>query len=111
MNTRANMLKVLLSLSKPIEEITKALSELDWDSDELVVIEMEHIKRILERYLSGELNEAAIETWANTVEYREDIGLSEKNEGVVKELIHELANPDLTQRLTPERARALIMKS
>ncbi len=108
MNDRTEALKALLSLNKPIEEVTATLSKYDWDSNELVVIEIDHIRQVLKRYISGELNEAIIENWANVIECRDDIGLSGEAEVVIEELIHELANPDLTQKLTPERAQALV---
>lgn len=108
MDERTDALKALLSLNKPIEDITTTLSKFDWDSDELVVIEIDHIRQALKRYISGELTEAIIENWANAIECRDDVGLSEESEDVIAALIHELANPDLTQKLTPERAQALI---
>jgi len=108
MGERTDALKALLSLNKPIEDITTTLSKFDWDSDELVVIKIDHIRQVLERYISGELNEAIIENWANAIECRDDVGLSQEAEDVIAGLIHELANPDLTQKLTLERAQALI---
>jgi len=108
MDVRTDALRALLNLSKPIEDIATTLSRVDWDSDELVIIEISHIGKILKRYISGELNESIIENWANAIECRDDIGLSEEAKNVIAALIHELANPDLTQKLTPERAKALI---
>ena len=110
MDDRAETLKALLNLNMPIEKITATLSKFDWDSDELVVIEVGHIKRVLERYISGEFNEAVIENWANAVECRDDVGFSGEDEDEIEGLIHELANPNLTQRLTLERARILVRK-
>jgi len=108
MDERTDTLKALLSLNKPIEDITATLSKFDWDSEELVVVEIDHIRQVLKRYISGELNEAIIENWANAIECRDDVGISEEAEDLIEELIHELANPDLTQKLTPERAQALV---
>ena len=108
MDERTDTLKALLSLNKPIEDINTTLSKFDWDSDELVVIEIDHIRQALKRYISGELNEAIIENWANAIECRDDVGLSEEAEDVIAALIHELANPELTQKLTPERAQVLV---
>ena len=71
-----------------------------WDSSDL--------KYVLGRCLAGRLNQEIIESWANAIECREDIGLSKKNEEFIKEIICELANPELTQELTLERALVLV---
>ncbi len=110
MNNRTAVLKSLLNLDKPIGEITTALSEFDWDSDELVVIEIHHIGQILERYLSGEFDESVVEAWADAIECRDDIGISQEGKDDIEKLIYELANPDLAQRLTPERAENLVYR-
>ena len=55
MRDRTEALKALLSLDRPIDEIIASLSKIEWDSEELIVIKPDHIKRSLERYLSGEL--------------------------------------------------------
>jgi len=110
MDDRTNALKSLLNLKNPIEEIIDCLAKFDWDSDELIVLEVRHVKKILDRYLYGEFSEATVEAWANAVECRDDIGLSEENENLLGELVHELANPVLTQKLTHERAKALIRR-
>src|SRR3546814_10900263 len=49
-----------------------------------------------------------VEDWANAVEMREDIELGNQNDAVTLNAIWELANPLITQPLTPAVAKRLI---
>lgn len=64
-----------------------------------------HVTAALKRFLGGELSELDVEEWANIIEMREDIEFDEKT----KEAVWELANPKLTQSLTEEVARRIII--
>lgn len=109
MDDRLEILKSLLEFAKPIEEITESLSDHAWDSDEfLITLELEHIRNVLDRFLSRDLDKKQIETWANAIECRDDIGFDRKSSTVLRDLIHELANPLLTQKLTVDRAEEII---
>jgi len=108
MNNRIEVLDALLNLSKPLTEISEILIQFPWDSEELVILDANQIKRVLEQYLSGEISESFVEDWANLIGYRDDIGLDKKESHLIKELLHVLANPYLTGRLTHNRAKFLI---
>lgn len=110
MHDRINVLNLLLEMNKSLPEIKKLLSQFEWDSNELVMLETKHVKNILECYQSGEINENIVEEWANAVENRDDIGYPEHNGKLIKEVINELANPLLTQKLNRVRAKTLFQK-
>jgi len=61
-NSRTKILEALLSLRRPLEEIKRDLSHLPWDCEkELVILELNHVRQVLERYLIGGLSEAFVE--------------------------------------------------
>jgi hypothetical protein len=99
------LLMSLLLLDRPLIEIHAAVSKLSWDSDEeLCVFTRAHAERALERVIRGELILSDMEEWANLIEGREDIGFEEGREQILREFVHELANPTLTEQLTASRA-------
>lgn len=106
---RTDWLRALLLLDRPLGEIVSALAAFGWDSDEkLVVLNREHFVSICKRYLLGEIDAIQVASWANAIECREDIAFDEANEEIVREVLHELANPYLTQELSHDRAKKLI---
>ena len=108
MNNRIEVLDTLINLRKPLTEISESLIQFPWSSEELVILDTNQIKWILGQYLSGEISESLVENWANLVECRDDIGFDKKDNNLIKELMHVLANPYLTGRLTHNRAKFLI---
>ena len=58
--------------------------------------------------MSGGISESFVEDWANLIKYRDDIGFDKKENNLIKELMHVLANPYLTGRLTHNRANFLM---
>ena len=108
MNDRTEVLNALINLRKPLTVISKALIQFPWDSEELVILDANQVKQILEQYLSGEISEDFVEDWANLIECRNDIGFDKKDAHLIKELMRVLANPHLTGRLTHNRAKFLI---
>jgi hypothetical protein len=56
---------------------------------------------LISLFKRGSLSAADVEDWANALECRDDVGFSTSQ---AHELLHELANPLLTQPLSGERA-------
>jgi hypothetical protein len=111
MNERKHALEVLLNFEQPLEQIKTALAAFSWDSDtELAFLSIGHASNILNRFVTGRASAIEVESWANAVEGRDDIGFESPNEEILRELVHELANPLLTQPLTRERAIELLKK-
>jgi len=100
---RATALTALVRLEGPVAEAVARLQAFPWDSDvDLVTATAKDFAKVLRRYCLGELPAAEVESWANALECREDLGFSSP---VVRELLHELANPLLTEPLSLARAR------
>jgi hypothetical protein len=111
MNTRKNELEALLKFERPITEMINALSAFPWDSNsELVFLSTDHITKVLNRYLNGQISELEVESWANTIEGRDDIGLEIQHPKLLRDIIHELANPLLTRSLNYKIAHELLEK-
>ncbi|HEU5047077.1 MAG TPA: hypothetical protein VFT64_04455 [Rickettsiales bacterium] len=92
-----------------LRDVTAALQQFPWDCNEpLVTLTRPLIESILSRYVHSELTSADVEEWANLVEGRDDIKFEPGNEDTVGAIMHELANPFLTEPLTQKRAEFLI---
>ncbi len=109
--TRKQALEHAVLLDMPIEVLQAALSQHPWDSPaELVMIGPGDIVRILDRFVSGELSEEQVLSWAELIECREDIGYPENAADAVKEALFLLANPEINLPggvLTAETSRAV----
>ncbi len=111
MQTRTEILSKLLAYQTSMDELTLLLQQFPWDSrEELVVLTPDHVRHIINRYLSGELNEQQLEDWANAIESREDIGFLPGHENALSEAIHQLANPLLTQPISSSSAQGLLQE-
>ena len=107
MDSRESVLTALLSLTRPIPDITRDLSTCGWDAPSpLVVLDASHIFSSLNRFMAGELSAAQIEDWASCIECRDDIQYDPSS--AVGLALHELANPVLTCSLTRQSATRLV---
>ena len=107
MSDRIASLNNLLNLTVPISVAANELASVPWDSAmPLVPLLPAHILGVLTKFISGATSAAEVEAWANVIECREDVDYSSKSP--VGVALHELANPALTQPLTPQSARTLI---
>lgn len=104
---RSQLLQSLLKLDRPLDQILPSLNQLGWDSDELATLHPQHLISILNRYLSGELSPVEVENWANAIECREDLAWESE---AISALIHELANPLLTNPLSEDTAREWLQR-
>ena len=106
---RLDVLKALIELSSPLNDLRSSLQKFDWDFQG-VPIEFGriHLVNVLRRYLNRELVATDIEQWANLLEAREDIFFEKNAEGQLDEVLYELANPVLTASLDDDRASAII---
>jgi hypothetical protein len=66
----------LLRLGRPLAELRAAPATLDgdWDHAPVGTLTRQHVATILTRFEAAELDDAAVEVWANLIECREDIG-------------------------------------
>jgi hypothetical protein len=110
MNAREKILERLITFQQPIDGIQAALATFPWDSEtELVFLTPDNISSILRRYSAGDLGAKEIESWANMIEGRDDVGFGSHQE-LTRDIMHELANPLLTQPFTPNRYEELLSR-
>ena len=108
---RKRALEALLGFEQPLEQVKGVLSTLPWDAHvELVTLSIRHVAKVLDQFLAGRATPEQVESWANAIEGRDDIGLEATNEAPLREFIHELANPLLTQPLTRQSASELLKR-
>jgi len=99
---RTATLNALVKVTMPIHEAVSRLAEFSWDSEsELVLLTSENFFHVLSLFKHGSLSAAEVEDWANALEGRDDVVFATEQ---ARELLHELANPLLTQPLSGERA-------
>ncbi|MBO0751273.1 MAG: hypothetical protein J2P53_04135, partial [Bradyrhizobiaceae bacterium] len=96
---RPLQLASLIRFDAPLADIEAGLATLGWGSKPVVTLTREHIKHILQRFASGEIDAATVEAWANLVEGRDDIQFEHGHEQVVADVVFDLANPVLQGKL------------
>jgi hypothetical protein len=102
---RREALRDLALFASPLPSIQHSLSDFTWDSQELSMLDKQHVLQVLRRFDAGELAGKDVEAWANTIEIRDDIGYD--RETAIWDVLYELSNPTLTEPLTRERADVL----
>jgi hypothetical protein len=103
--SRVAALQDLVLLRVPPADAQRRLRAFVWDSnDALVTLTVEDLLRLLDEYLRGNLTNGDVEQWANAVEGRDDVGFEENREAVIKEMVFQLATPEITAPLTPAAA-------
>lgn len=105
---RLVLISDLLQITRPLAEISEQISSLSWDYDgNDVKLTRHHLLNALQRYLQASLLANDIEVWANLIESREDVSYQLGHEKQIADVLHELANPYLTQPLDSNRAAAI----
>jgi len=105
MDNREELLRRLVRFERPLEALRPLLGAYVWDSDrELVRVAPADIENVLNLFREDQATAEDVETWANAIECRDDLAMTEH----VADVIFELANPLLTEPLTKERALALL---
>lgn len=105
MADRKELLESLLQFERPLADLRDQLSQFEWDGPEdIVELRSVHACAVLDRFLTGSVTENQVEDWANLIEGREDIGYESREEKVLREAIHFLANPALEGKLDEHSA-------
>jgi hypothetical protein len=105
MNTHHQLLNSLLKLDRPLTDILIPLNALGWDNPQtFVTLKPQHITQILQSYLNHQITELKVENGANAMESREDIATENNENELLEQIIFDLANPFLTNPLTPQLA-------
>jgi hypothetical protein len=103
MNTdRVRALHSLVKYELPVDRALAQLSSFGWDAPEpLVWLTSADVENLLARYASGELTAEQVTDWADLIECREDIGVSNE-EAYLNGIVFRLANPNLNEEITPQ---------
>jgi hypothetical protein len=101
---RKSLLISLLNLSSDFRELEQELQKFKWDSEELVILKRTQLRNLFDKYLVGEFSVEDISEWANIIESRDDIGYESPYEYTIKQIIFELANPEINENLSIEKS-------
>lgn len=105
MENREQLLLRLVHFERPLSIILSELGKYEWDSDrELICLSTTEVEKAIRLFMNGGASSDEIVEWANALEGRDDIGCSEE----VKQVIYQLANPELEGPLTNEKSLSLI---
>ena len=89
----------------PLQSNIRALRELPWDAEELVVIlAVDDGVDVLVRHASGEIDDGDLVEWANALEARDDVGLDPRGISELRECLFQLATPELTGKAISQLA-------
>ena len=106
LRTRKDILLDLVDFNLDISTLKSQLSLYPWDSEEeLVLLTNNTLLKIIERALEGKISVNQLEEWANLVEWRDDIEMSQS----VVDVIFLLANPDINGILSSEHLSSMIV--
>ncbi|WP_143105056.1 hypothetical protein [Amycolatopsis regifaucium] len=102
---REEALRDVVELRAPLRQAVDRLVSFGWDSDsELVVFEPKDAVNVLQSYLSGGLDVAGVQLWAETLEGRDDLGFQAENGNILKEFLFQLSSPEICGPISNEMA-------
>ena len=108
MRTRKEILNDLVFLNDDIAKLQLELSQFPWDIiNPIITVNNSDIYRILTKFVFEKTNFITIEDWANAIECREDLDFEND---ALKEIITEIANPALFEKLDSERLKQFIIQ-
>jgi hypothetical protein len=100
------VLEDLLLLRRPVAEAVNAVRRLPWDSEEeLVVLRRQDAINLLDSFMSGAVTASDCQAWADAIEGRDDVGLEETTNTLLKDFLFELSTPELTRAFNRTTAR------
>lgn len=102
---RREALRDLVLFVSPLASVWHSLTDVAQTTEEQSMLEQQHLLSVLTRFEAGEIAAEDVEAWANAIERCRDVGYD--RETAVWDVLYELANPSLTERLTRERADVL----
>lgn len=109
MNRRAEILEQLVRYEVPTEPLVRELRGFgwDWNCEPLLILRKEHLIRIIDRFLAGEISGAELHQWAENLELREDVAFEDTDADMIDSVFFRLAVPEINEPLTPEVVRNL----
>ena len=100
---RFELLNDLICFRRPAADLSKELTQFDWDYDgEPVIIKASHVGTVLEGFISNKFSAKDLEDWANLIECREDLDYEDSKREKLEEVFDVLANPVLQGEITKQ---------
>ena len=102
-------MKRLVEFGEPTKPILKELGSFAWDWDEaaLLVVSADHFQAVFSRFLGGEISAGQLESWADNLESRDDVGFDPPQEEFLKDLMFRIATPENNETLTADLVRGM----
>jgi hypothetical protein len=100
----------LINLDLPLQEIRSQLNTLSWDSDVEVSMTKNAAKLVPERYINGGIGSETLVAWASIMEGRYDICFEPSCSKDLKQLVFELANPEMQGLIDKDKDKAWLLK-
>ena len=105
---RKYAIEALLRCDLPVADAVRELNRISGESDtDLVALTLGHIQSVLHRFLGGELSARDVENWADAIEVRDGISTA-PGPIDLRQVIFELANPQINQPITHALAEQLM---
>lgn len=101
MKNRAELLTQIARFQIEISSAIKEFQKYSWDCErDLYILTKSDLLRVFKKYLSNSITEKEINEWANFLECREDLGYENESGELLKQIIIDLANPDLSEPIS-----------
>ena len=112
MSAAKSPLEGVLELGEPLGDVLAQLENFEPPQGRGSVIRLEraHLQRALSLFLEGKLNSDDVESWATVIEGSRELKCHANDEDLIRKIVHQMANPYITQALTPESARELLKR-
>ena len=106
MRNRKDILTDLVFFKSDLSELQNELSLYSWDIEEpTVIISKQDFSNVLKRCIENEINFEDLVSWANIIECRDDLDFEVEE---MKEIVFELASPEINVEITKERLQEII---
>ncbi|MEV7550239.1 hypothetical protein AB0N89_11495 [Amycolatopsis sp. NPDC089917] len=100
---REEALRDLVELRVPLRQAVDRLVSFGWDSDgELVTFEVKDALNVVQAFLSGGLDVASVQLWADTLEGRDDLGFQLENRDALKDFLFQFSSPEICEPISDE---------
>lgn len=95
-SARVAALRDLIQFRRPVAEAIQQLAEFPWDCPaELVELKAADVIGAIGMHLRGSLSGDVLESWAEALTGRDDIGMAAGQASIVADALFELSSPEL----------------
>ncbi|WP_157693451.1 hypothetical protein [Pseudarthrobacter equi] len=105
MGRREAALKDLVAFSQPLTGVRSSIAGSGRTGVRPVILTVHHLQHVLARYVAGDLDDASLEEWAQTVQSLDDIRFDANDRDLIAQAIFELSTPEPFERLPAIVAR------